>query len=290
MFGFEMDILKFFEGLRNDFLNTLFEFITIFGEETILVLLVVTLWFAFDKKIAQKLLFITMASMSVNSVIKNLAQIPRPFASGEVTCVRPDTATGYSFPSGHTQNFSTWSSVLAAQLKKRWFTAIVVVLILLVAFSRIFLGAHYPSDVVVGMVLGVTFGAVGSIVYDRTKNKNKLYIAMTIILTPFAVLFMFDAEPLFEDFYKFYGMVSGLFLAVSFEEKYAPLDYNVSKGKKLLRIIIGIAVAFAVKEGIKLLNVTDVVQISFIIDAVRYFVLVFAVMGLCPLLFKKCRI
>ena len=290
MFGFEMEILKFLEGLRNDFLNTLFEFITIFGEETLLVLLIVTLWFAFDKKFAQKLLFITMASMSVNGVIKNLARVPRPFASGEVTCVRPDTATGYSFPSGHTQNFATWTSLTAMQLKKKWFTITVALLILLVAFSRVYLGAHYPSDVIVSVVLGTAFGTVGCIIYDKTENKNRLYLGMTIILTPFAVLFMFNAEPLFEDFYKFYGMVAGIGVAVSFEEKYAPIGYDVSKWKKLLRIVLGIAVAFAVKEGIKLLKVTDIVQLSFVIDAVRYFVLVFAVMGLCPLLFKKCRI
>lgn len=290
MFGFEMEILKFLEGLRNDFLNTLFEFITIFGEETLLVLLIVTLWFAFDKKFAQKLLFITMASMSVNGVIKNLARVPRPFASGEVTCVRPDTATGYSFPSGHTQNFATWTSLTAMQLKKKWFTITVALLILLVAFSRVYLGAHYPSDVIVSVILGTAFGTVGCIIYDKTENKNRLYLGMTIILTPFAVLFMFNAEPLFEDFYKFYGMVAGIGVAVSFEEKYAPIGYDVSKWKKLLRIVIGIAVAFAVKEGIKLLKVTDIVQLSFVIDAVRYFVLVFAVMGLCPLLFRKCRI
>lgn len=290
MFGFEMDILKFLEGIRNDFLNTLFEFITVFGEETLLVFLIVTLWFAFDKKFAQKLLFITMASMSVNGVIKNIAQVPRPFASGEVTCVRPETATGYSFPSGHTQNFTTWTSLTAMQLKKKWFTALVTILILLVAFSRVYLGAHYPSDVVVSVVIGTAFGTIGSIVYDKTENKQKLYIGMTLILTPFAVLFMFDAEPLFEDFYKFYGMVAGIGVAVSFEEKHAPIGYDVSKWKKVLRIVIGIAVAFVVKEGVKVLKVTDIVQLSFVIDAVRYFLLVFAVMGLCPVLFKKCRI
>lgn len=290
MFDFEIEILKTLENLRNDFLNNLFEFITIFGEETLLVLLIVTLWFAFDKRFAQKLLFITMASMSVNGIIKNFTRVPRPFASGEVTCVRPDTATGYSFPSGHTQNFTTWTTVTAYHLKKRWFTIITAILILLVAFSRLFLGAHYPSDVVVSVILGTAFGTVGSIVYDRTENKQKLYIGMTIILTPFAVLFMFNAEPLFEDFYKFYGMVAGIGAAISFEEKYAPITYDVSKWKKLLRIVIGIAAAFAVKEGIKLLNVTDIVQVSFMIDAIRYFLLVFAVMGLCPLLFRKCRI
>lgn len=290
MFGFEMDILKFLEGLRNDFLNTLFEFITVFGEETLLVFLIVTLWFAFDKKFAQKLLFITMASMSVNGIIKNIAQVPRPFASGEVSCVRPETATGYSFPSGHTQNFTTWSSLTAMQLKKKWFTVLVTILILLVAFSRVYLGAHYPSDVAVSVVLGTAFGTVGSIVYDKTENKQKLYIGMTLILTPFAVLFMFDAEPLFEDFYKFYGMVAGIGVAVSFEEKYAPIGYDVSKWKKLLRIVIGIAVAFAVKEGIKIFKVGDIVQLSFVIDAIRYFLLVFAVMGLCPVLFKKINI
>lgn len=100
MFSFELQFLKFLESLRTDFLDILFQGITILGEETLMILLVVTLWFAVNRREAQKVLFITAGSLCVNGIIKNLVKMPRPFTRG-ISCVRGDTATGYSFPSGH---------------------------------------------------------------------------------------------------------------------------------------------------------------------------------------------
>ena len=74
MFSFELNFLKWLESIRTDFLNSLFEGITILGEETLMILLVVALWFAVDKKLAQKLLFVTVSSLTVNGIVKNIAQ------------------------------------------------------------------------------------------------------------------------------------------------------------------------------------------------------------------------
>ena len=54
MFAFELEFLKWLEGLRTSFLTVFFEGITILGEETLIILLVVALWFAVDKKLAQQ--------------------------------------------------------------------------------------------------------------------------------------------------------------------------------------------------------------------------------------------
>ncbi len=174
MFAFELEFLQFLEGLRTDTLNKFFEFVTMLGEETLMIIIVVTLWFAFDKRLAQKIAFITATSLGINGIMKNFLKVPRPFAAGELTCVRPDTATGYSFPSGHTHNFATWITVAAIWFKKLWFAIFAGVLIILVGFSRLFLGAHYPSDVIVGGVVGSIIAIVGSTIYDRAENKKAL--------------------------------------------------------------------------------------------------------------------
>ncbi|MBR5155271.1 MAG: phosphatase PAP2 family protein [Clostridia bacterium] len=290
MFYLGLSFLQLLEGLRTDTLNKIFELVTMLGEETLMILIVVTLWFAFDKGFAQRIAFLSCFSLGINSVVKNFTKVPRPFMTGKVTCVRPDTATGYSFPSGHTHNFATWSTIFALHVKKLWFAIFTAILIVLVGFSRMFLGAHYPGDVIVGGVLGVVIAIVGSIIYDKVENKRKLYIAAIIALTPFAVLFIFNADPLFGDFYKIYGMLIGLIVAIMFEEKYAPLTYDVCWWKKLIRIVIGVVIAYVFKEVVKKLGVSPIVQLSFVVDILRYIVLVFLIFGLCPVLFKKCKI
>lgn len=289
MFSFELQFLKFLEGIRSGVLNAVFEGITILGEETLMILLVVTLWFAVDKRLAQKLLFITASSLCVNGIIKNIAKVPRPFTKG-ISCVREDTATGYSFPSGHTQGFATWSTAFAVKFRKIWFSILVGVLILLVGFSRMYLGAHYPTDVIVGILLGVGLAVLGSVLFEKVRDTKKLYLAALIVFAPFFIYFLFEPEHLFADSYKTYGMLCGLTLVAVLDEKSKPLSFEAPWWKKVLRIVIGVAVALVLKEGIKALNVFDIMQISLLFDAIRYFVVVFAVGFLCPLLFRKINL
>ena len=290
MFGFEFEILKFIESFRTDFLNSFFEAVTMFGEETLMILLVSVIYFAIDKRLAYRLFFVTASSMGVNSLIKNFAKVPRPFASGKVSCVRPDTATGYSFPSGHTQNFTTWSTSLAIWLKKWWFSVVVAVLVPLVGFSRLYLGAHFPSDVIVGLALGLAFAFFGNFIYDKFENKHKLYLALVVIFAVFLPIFFVGGDEQYRDFFKFFGMISGVVCAMPIENKYADMGYDIPIWKKVLRVVIGVALAFALKEGIKALNVFDVMQITYLFDSFRYFLMVIAVFGLCPVAFKKLKI
>ena len=289
MFNFEIEILKWLEGLRTSFLNVLFESITLLGEETLIILLVVALWFAVDKKLAQQVFFVTATSLSVNGIIKNFAQVPRPFTKG-ISCVRVDTATGYSFPSGHTQGFATWSSFFAIKVKKIWLSVLVGVLITLVAVSRLYLGAHYPSDVIVAVVLGVSLSAFGNYLFVKVKDTKKLYFGTFLIMTPFVAYFLYVADPLFADLFKTFGMIGGMVVVSFLDEKTEPLSYEVAWWKKVIRIVLGVVIAVALKEVIKRMNVFEVMPISLFIDAIRYFVVVMAVGVLCPLLFKKIKL
>ena len=259
------------------------------GEETLIILLVVALWFAVDKKLAQQVFFVTATSLSVNGIIKNFAQVPRPFTKG-ISCVRVDTATGYSFPSGHTQGFATWSSFFAIKVKKIWLSVLVGVLITLVAVSRLYLGAHYPSDVIVAVVLGVSLSAFGNYLFVKVKDTKKLYLGTFLIMTPFIAYFLYVADPLFADLFKTFGMIGGMVVVSFLDEKTEPLSYEVAWWKKVIRIVLGVVIAVALKEVIKRMNVFEVMPISLFIDAIRYFVVVMAVGVLCPLLFKKIKL
>lgn len=288
MLASELTFLKYLESIRTEFLDTLFEGITMLGEETIIIVLMAVVYFMFSKDLARKVFFITVVSLSANCLIKNFVKRPRPFTRG-ISCVRPDTATGYSFPSGHTQTFATWSSTFGFCLKKRWMVALSVILTLLVAFSRMYLGAHYPTDVITGAVLGMGFGYAGNIIYDKFQNKNKLYLTVLLLLTPFLVLFLIKPDAQYEDFFKLYGMFAGFILSVVFEERFVKLDSHTSITKKILRIIICVVLALIIKEVLKALFTVQLLRLSLALDAVRYFILVFLILGLCPLILKKLK-
>lgn len=291
MFAFELEFtfLKWLESIRTEFLNAFFQGITFLGEETLMILIVVSLWFAIDKKLAQKVLFITASSLCINVIIKNFTQIPRPFTQG-ISCVRVETATGYSFPSGHTQMFATWSTLFAVKYKKLWLSILTGVLIVLVGFSRLYLGAHYPSDVIVGILLGVGLSCFGSMLFDNIQDIKKLYVAALAVFAPFVVYFLITADPLFEDLYKLFGMIGGLTLVAFLDQYCTPLSYDVAWWKKLLRIVIGVALAVILKEGIKAMNVFDTVQIALLFNTLRYFIVIFSLGFLCPLLFQKLKL
>lgn len=283
----ELQFLKLLEGMRSEFSVRLFEWITMLGEETILILMIAVLYYAVDKKLAMRIGYITITSMCVNNTVKNLVKRPRPFAIGDVKPARAHTATGYSFPSGHTQTISTWTTAFAVCFKKRWVSVLAGIAIVAVGFSRLFLGVHYPSDVVAGAVLGILMAVGLSLIYDKTENLHRLYGITCLVMLPFAVFFLITADPLYDDFYKLYGMMTGLYMATWIEDTYAPLTYEVSFWKKGLRIIIGLVIVLALKEGIKLLDITGILRISLLTDTARYFLMVVAGFGLCPVLFKK---
>lgn len=286
----ELLFLEFLEGLRTDFSVKLFEYITMLGEETILILLVAVLYFAFDKRLAMRIGYITITSMCVNNTLKNLVKRPRPFVAGDVNPARAHTATGYSFPSGHTQTIATWATAFAMYFKKKWVSLLAGIAIIAVAFSRLFLGVHYPSDVIVGAVLGIAMAVGLSIICDKTEDLHRLYGITCLVMLPFAVFFLVTADPLYDDFFKLYGMITGLYFATRIEEKYAPIAYDVPWWKKVLRVVIAVGVVLAVKEGVKVIDVVDILRVSLLLDSIRYMLVVIIGFGVCPILFKKMNL
>ncbi len=287
MHNIEIIFLKAIESLRCDFLNVFFELITLLGEETVLVVIICVIYFAFSKDIAKRITFVTLTSLCINSTIKNIAKVPRPFSNGDVTCLRPDTATGYSFPSGHTQNFAAWSSAFAFILKNNLYLTLSLAMTFLVAFSRIYLGAHYPSDVIIGATLGILASYFCNKLYDKFERKNLLYAILIPAFLPFAIYFIIFPDTLYEDFFKIYGMAAGYLCAVIFEERFVQYECNGNVLRKTLRVIIAVLSSYVIKECLGGVFSSNNIRFEFIFDAVRYFLLIFTVFAICPFIFRK---
>lgn len=127
--------------------------ITALGYEQFFVLLLPTIYWCFDQMVGLRVGLMLLLSNVVNNFFKFLFHSPRPYwISDKVQAYSHETSFG--MPSGHAQIAASVWGWLAVEVKKRWFTLLAVVLIFLIGISRIYLGVHFLTDVLVGWLLG----------------------------------------------------------------------------------------------------------------------------------------
>lgn len=164
----ELEILHMIQNWHTDFLDVIMIFITKLGDAGVFWIAVGLLLTVIPK--TRKCGLLVLISMALtyllgNIILKNLIARPRPFrVDNSVTLLIPEPGE-YSFPSGHTMNSFTASVMIFLHYKKTGIAALV--LAALIAFSRMYLFVHYPTDILGGIVIGV-FDAV--LVYMLAKK------------------------------------------------------------------------------------------------------------------------
>ena len=177
-----MQILYLLESIRNPALNAIMSIVTMLGEETVIIVLAVLVFWCYNKKDGYYLIAVGFFGMLINQFLKVLFKIPRPWVIDEnFTIVESarEQATGYSFPSGHTSAATTIFvlSLIPSRLSnKRWVKYLVLGLcclyVLTMGLSRICVKAHYASDVLFGF--GIT-SICFLVTYIIFKKKGWLY-------------------------------------------------------------------------------------------------------------------
>lgn len=291
MNSFEIQIINKIREFMTPFLDKLLEFITIFGEETILILLLLGIYFIISKKEGQIIAFSVFTTLLINNAIKISVQRIRPFEHPERTFdpIREQTATGFSFPSGHTQNAAAGYFAIGLAFKKRWLWIVVSVLVVLIGFSRVGLGVHYPTDVIAGLILGLGSAFLGRYLFEKTEKDFKkqilLYIVTGLIFLPFVFLFLSKltgSYPKFKDFYTAFAFFLGYSGAVILERKYVNFDCRKPLATRLIRALIALVLVLGIQFGLKAL-----LPDKTIFSMLRYFLLAFITLGIYPLVAKK---
>lgn len=171
----ELQILDALQTIHNPVLDALMCAITRLGDAGIfwILLCAVLLILPRTRKSGAILMAALLVDLVVcNGILKPLVHRIRPFDAKtgiELLVKRP---TDYSFPSGHTA--ASFASVMALYLageKKLWISALV--LAVLIAFSRLYLYVHYPTDVLGGMIIGVISGALGYWLMKKAEESKK---------------------------------------------------------------------------------------------------------------------
>jgi undecaprenyl-diphosphatase len=127
--------------------------------------ILITMGFKYKRKFLVILLFIIIAatlSDQMSVMIKNLVQRLRPChdpaLQGLVHLYNNECGGLYSFVSSHATNSFDVALLSLLFIKRRWFSASIVIWALVVGYSRIYLGVHYPGDVICGSILGALIG------------------------------------------------------------------------------------------------------------------------------------
>lgn len=162
--------------LHNAILNLTFESITFLGDGWFIIVSSVFI-LVFVKK-HRKLAFIILLSYISSGIfaqiIKNIIAAPRPKVYFELHHYQyyldtfASSRIGFnSFPSGHTASFFALATVLSNYCKRRYVCTSLLILSILVGYSRIYLAHHFLMDVFVGAIIGVVFGSLSVIWYNK---------------------------------------------------------------------------------------------------------------------------
>ena len=180
-----MQLLYALEQIRVPWLTELLSYLTYFGGLYGFMVLSIIMFWCIDKRCGYFMLSLGFIGTVLNQFLKILFRIPRPWVLDPnfqpVEAAVPD-AGGFSFPSGHTQNvFATFGGVFA-WTKRAWLKVLCAVMILLVAFSRMYLGVHTPLDVGVSVVLGIILLVILCPVFrSLDEHPNRMYGFLAVL-------------------------------------------------------------------------------------------------------------
>ena len=163
------------ESVRNPMLDSLMKFITALGNGG-MIWIGATILLLIPKKtrnIGMMSAVALLGSLIINNnIIKNIVQRPRPFVTFTDLQIIIPTPSEYSFPSGHTSSSFAAAAVFYRHLPKKLGLPSVI-LAGLIGFSRLYVGVHYPTDVIAGVIMGILLSYLAEFLVNLLSNKLK---------------------------------------------------------------------------------------------------------------------
>lgn len=295
-----MSFLYFLEGIRMPGLNELMLAVTQLGEETAFLVIALIVFWCVDKKKGYYVMSVGFFGTMANQIVKLACRVPRPWVlDPDFTILEQarEAATGYSFPSGHTQTAVGTFGCLAATTQKKWWRWVCILLAFLVGFSRMYVGVHTPSDVLVGA--GMACALVWLLkkpVLSGEKKQMKTVIAVMLAVSVLFLLYVsfwnfpadMDAHNMesgTKNAYTMLGCLVGVAIVYLVDEKWLHFPEKAVWWVQIIKVVVGLLLVLAVKEGLR--APLELLLPVYPARAVRYFLIVIMAGAVWPLSFRR---
>ena len=267
---------------------------SMFGEELLMILILGFVYWSYDKRLGRTMGLSAIMGLTWSTMAKNIALRRRPYFDHErikiLRIVEPEAdiydiaAQGYSFPSVHSANATTLFCSMAVSKRKRWLKVLAVVLPLLTGVSRVVVGAHYPTDVLAGWLLGGIGVVIVQVLQKRVKNTLALYGVLLITAVPG---FFYCKSG---DYFTAMGLLIGFMGGTLLDDYWVHFENTRKPLWMVLRALGGVAVFFALNTVLKLPFSGEFLSggstAALLVRCARYAVVTFVDFGVYPMLFK----
>lgn len=297
-----MELLYALESIRTPFLDKLMGLVTNLGGEAVFIVAAIVVFWCLSKSCGYYMMTVGFAGTIINQFLKLWFRIPRPWVKDPnftiVESARAE-ATGYSFPSGHTQNAFAVFGAPARFFKNTALRIIFILLIALTAFSRMYVGVHTPLDVGVSIIVGtILVFVIYPFFRDMDKSPKKVYIIFSIFIVlaaafvAFVELYDFPADIDAENYasglknaYMILFCAIGLMLTFFIDTKYVHFPTHALWWAQIIKVVVGLAILLALKSVLKapLLALFGGHSIA---HGVRYFIVILFAGIVWPMTFK----
>lgn len=294
-----MNFLYLLENIRNSVLDFFMLCVTKFGEELIFMLIAVYILWCVDKNKGYFLLFVGFSGIQINQFLKATFRVPRPWIIDPdfkaVEAALPE-ATGYSFPSGHTQTAVGTYGSLFATFKNKWIRIFCSTICILTPFSRMYLGVHTPLDVGVSFAVAIVLILLFNLLFKKICNSKKgmrilFYVLIGIsLLTTFYMTLKLRTSTeenlvnALENFYKMLGAVIGMYTVYELDTNFIKFETKAIWWAQIIKVVLGLSIIMVVKLiGYKIFGTF---LPTYIAKGITYLLLVVVAGAVWPLSFK----
>ena len=225
-----------------------FKVLTFMGDEMFFLLFMPLIYWCVNRHTGARMIILFLFSAYINAFVKVIAKQPRPFHYDSRVQKIVEADFG-GFPSGHTQGAVVVWGYLASVYKKTWLWILAVILMILIPMSRVYLGVHFPTDLLGGYIIGalllVIYIKYAPHIEDWIIKKGVGFQLGCAIIIPIIFIIILPGQDKLgvTAAATLMGMSAGFVL----ERKFVGFESSGAWWKRIVRYVVGIAVLIGLR-------------------------------------------